>query len=454
EEMIDRFIQAWYEELGRKNVTPRQAVPGLIEQLRRAVRQKDLRRLAPNPLLLTVMALVHAHKGGLPDARALLYEESVDILLWRWEQIKSGGEEAAPLRLLLREAGRNDAELMSVLRKLAFDAHARGGRDKDSDELADIGEHRLQKALARLNRGDRNWAMKLVETMKLRAGLLVERAPEVFTFPHRTFQEYLAGAHLARKKNLAQEGAALAEEPGRWREVILLAVGRLIHVDDDKTGPLALAAELCPEEIEDNNTGWRKAWLAGDVLREMGLNRVTDSRLGKDMLGRTRRRIANLVTRGRLSPRERADAGNVLALLGDPRDFNELVTVPAGPFLMGSEESDKSALEWEKPQHTVTLPEFKVGKYPVSQAQFDAFVRAGGYEERQYWLEGGWEAKSKLAWTGPDPKGLPYDLPNHPVVGVSWYEAMAYCRWLTRVWRANARILADEEVRLPTEAEW
>ncbi|MCP4694393.1 MAG: hypothetical protein GY859_40560, partial [Desulfobacterales bacterium] len=228
EEMIDRFIQAWYEELGRKNVTPRQAVPGLIRQLRRAVRRKDLKRLAPNPLLLTVMALVHAHKGGLPDARALLYEESVEILLWRWEQIKTGGgEEAAPLRMLLREAGRNDAELMSVLRKLAFDAHERGGRGGDSEELADISERRLQKALVQLKAGDLNWAMKLVETMKLRAGLLVERAPEVFTFPHRTFQEYLAGAHLARKKNMAEEGAALAEDPGTWREVILLAVGRL-----------------------------------------------------------------------------------------------------------------------------------------------------------------------------------------------------------------------------------
>ncbi len=60
----------------------------MVRQLQNAVRRKDLKRLAPNPLLLTVMALVHAHKGGLPDARALLYEETVEILLWRWEQIK------------------------------------------------------------------------------------------------------------------------------------------------------------------------------------------------------------------------------------------------------------------------------------------------------------------------------------------------------------------------------
>ncbi|MCP4689165.1 MAG: hypothetical protein GY859_14015, partial [Desulfobacterales bacterium] len=217
--MIDRFIQAWYEELGRMERVPRQDVEGLTKQLQTAVRREDLKRLAPNPLLLTVMALVHAHKGGLPDARALLYEESVEILLWRWEQIKSGGKDAAPLRRLLREAHRNDSDLMRALWELAYEAHAKGGEGQDSDALADIGEHRLEKALAALNSGDRTWAMKLVETMKLRAGLLLERAPEVFTFPHRTFQEYLAGAHLSRRKNLAKVGALLAEKPGTWREV-------------------------------------------------------------------------------------------------------------------------------------------------------------------------------------------------------------------------------------------
>jgi hypothetical protein len=57
-------------------------------------------------VLLTVMALVHTHKGQLPDARALLYEETVDILLWRWEQLKVGGEkETSTLRQLLLAAG-------------------------------------------------------------------------------------------------------------------------------------------------------------------------------------------------------------------------------------------------------------------------------------------------------------------------------------------------------------
>ena len=105
-EQIDRFITAWYAELARLGSIKRGAVAGVTRHLQQAVRRPDLWRLASNPLLLAVMALVHTHKGQLPEARALLYEETVDILLWRWEQVKASGEDEAPrLRSLLMAAG-------------------------------------------------------------------------------------------------------------------------------------------------------------------------------------------------------------------------------------------------------------------------------------------------------------------------------------------------------------
>src|SRR3990170_3586797 len=189
---IERFIQAWYQELARLGTVPGEEAPGLTRRLQEAVRRPDLWRLAANPLLLTVMALVHTHKGRLPEARALLYEETVDILLWRWEQLKLTGQEEAPrLRQLLLEAGRTDVDLKRVLWELAYEAHSQTGEEQGSESLADIGQYQLQKALAGLKDGDHTWARAVAEAMKLRAGLLLERAPEVFTFPHRTFQEFL-----------------------------------------------------------------------------------------------------------------------------------------------------------------------------------------------------------------------------------------------------------------------
>ncbi|MGH8631750.1 MAG: NACHT domain-containing protein, partial [Burkholderiales bacterium] len=331
---IDRFIAAWYDELARLGVVRGEDKDGLTRELKSAVRRPDLWRLAPNPLLLTVMALVHTHKGRLPDARAMLYEETIDILLWRWEQVKASGQEETPrLRQLLLEANRTEVDLKRTLWQLAYEAHAQSGDGDDQDRLADISEWRLEKALAALKDDDRNWAKQAIEAMKLRAGLLLERAPEVFTLPHRTFQEYLAGAHLASQANFAREACKLAEQGAQWREAILLAVGRLVYLSGDTDKPLALVGELCPVQTSDDETSWRKAGLAGDALLEIGTSRAGDSALGLDLLTRVRDRLVSLLVGGHLSPRERAAAGSTLGRLGDLRFHADARFLPDEPLL-------------------------------------------------------------------------------------------------------------------------
>jgi energy-coupling factor transporter ATP-binding protein EcfA2 len=321
EKMINRFIKAWYAELNRLGEIPkREEAQNLSRQLQKAVRRPDLWRLAPNPLLLTVMALVNTHKGRLPDARALLYEDTVDILLWRWDQIKAAGEDTLPrLSELLMEAERTDMDLKKVFWRLAFDAHRESG-DAQDDVLADIKERQLVRELAKLHpHGSLDWVNQVIETIKLRAGLLLEREAGLYTFPHRTFQEYLAGCHLASKGQFADEASKLATEGAFWREVILLAVGRMVYLSGEENKPLALVNKLCPEKGRDNAAAWRSAWLAGDVLLEIGLNRVQDNPFGKQQLERVQNRLAALVEKGRLEPAERVAAGNTLARIGDPR---------------------------------------------------------------------------------------------------------------------------------------
>ncbi|MCP4690127.1 MAG: hypothetical protein GY859_18890, partial [Desulfobacterales bacterium] len=152
-----------------------------------------------NPLLLTVMALVHTHKGEMPDARALLYEDVVDLLLWRWEAIKleNEGEKETTWRQLLQKANLNDIDLKQALWKLAYTTHGQSSGAIGAEATADIPEATLHAALRELH-PDRSldWADQLVKIMKLRAGLLLEGEPAVYSFPHRTFEEYLAGCHL------------------------------------------------------------------------------------------------------------------------------------------------------------------------------------------------------------------------------------------------------------------
>ncbi len=436
EDKIQRFLKGWYAELARLGTVPGEDAPLLAQRLWEAVQRPDLWRMAPNPLLLTVIALVHAHKGRLPDARAQLYEDTIDILLWRWEQIKAGGSSEIPLRQLLLEANSSEMDLKRTLWRLAYEAHSQA-QDSERDQLADINELRLEKALAALKGDDRNWAKQVIEAMKLRAGLLLERAPEIFTFPHRTFQEYLAGAYLSTQGNFSTTAAGLAGADALWREVILLATGRLVYISGDLDKPLALVGELCPQAAADVPEAWRKAWLAGDVLLEIGLHRLRDTVLGCDLLGRVQQRLVGLLQQGALAPRERARAGNTLASLGDPRFDPDhwylpreekfgFVEIPAGPFRMGSTKEDKDAQDREQPQHEVTLPAYFIARYPVTVAQFRAFVEDSGFE--------------------PGNRNCLRSLPNHPVVYVSWHEALAYCRWLSEK--------IGKEVSLPNEAEW
>ncbi|MDM8516166.1 SUMF1/EgtB/PvdO family nonheme iron enzyme [Desulfobacterales bacterium HSG16] len=450
---IDLFIKAWYSELLRLGAFKKEDESGMLTiRLQKAVRKPDLWRLAPNPLLLTVMAVVHTHKGRLPEVRAVLYEECVDVLLYRWDQVKSDDTEERPrMRKLLEETDMNETDLKQVLWELAFQCHGKGECTLGDEDTADIDELALIKAIASLHpEASMDWANRVIDTIKYRAGLLLEREPGVYAFPHRTFQEYLAGSFLSSQTKFAKTASKLAEENAFWREAILLAVGRLTHVVGESGRPLELLMELCPVKEKNEDMAWKKAWMAGEVLVEIGANRAKKTSGGKELLERVRDRLVSLLGKGKLNSKERVEAGNALACIGDPR-FNPakfylpdeksfgFIKIPKGEFLMGTPEKDIPELKKkygqyavsdnETPQHKVHLSTYYIARYPVTKAQFRAFVKDSKHE-----IDDEWEKR------GED---------NHPVVNVTWHDAVAYCQWLTEKLKKNGL-----EIRLPTEAQW
>jgi formylglycine-generating enzyme required for sulfatase activity len=144
------------------------------------------------------------------------------------------------------------------------------------------------------------------------------------------------------------------------------------------------------------------------------------------------------------------DPNNLMRTLDVRFGFEpETVPIPAGPFLMGSPEGDDRHVNCEPGQFELTLDyDYAIGKYPVTVGQYRAFVDAGGYDDERWWTKAGWRRRESEGWTQPrywdDQKWAGDD--NLPVVGVSWYEAYAYTRWLSDV--------TGCEYRLPTEAEW
>ncbi len=110
--------------------------------------------------------------------------------------------------------------------------------------------------------------------------------------------------------------------------------------------------------------------------------------------------------------------------------LGEMVEIPAGDFLYGDE------------KETVNIAEaFEIDIYPVTNSQFEHFIKEGGYEKEEYWDKEGWAWRQEEKITQPmywnDEK---WNQSEHPVVGVTYYEAKAYARWAGKV--------------LPTEQQW
>lgn len=336
---VEQFIGAWYDALDRRKwFSPSEAERKKADLL--AVwRRSDLQPLARNPLLLTLMVTLHANRGRLPDDRADLYHESVELLMLRWNR-PIGADKALLDELAVPSLKLSD--LREVLEELAFKVHEENvGREG----TADIGEDRLARAFRPLLNNSKDKADVVVDYIEKRAGLLIgqgEKGGErQFAFPHRTFQEFLAACHLAAQDDFPAECARLARAaPGHWQVALPLAA-RLAKTErgasaaDELIGGAALADFRARRQ--PNETDWTCAWLAGLQLLEIGLGAINK----RDRTRAIAERVAGWLAAslpvhpqdGRAPARQRAQAGDTLAALGDPRFDPQRFYLPAADGL-------------------------------------------------------------------------------------------------------------------------
>ena len=109
----------------------------------------------------------------------------------------------------------------------------------------------------------------------------------------------------------------------------------------------------------------------------------------------------------------------------------------------------------ETPQHELDVAYgYWMGQSPVTVVQYQSFIDDGGYKQDRFWSEAGRAWRDKNSIKGPEEYSGVFSLPNHPVVGVSWYEAHAFAKWLTEKARAAGWISEKGKICLPNEAEW
>jgi formylglycine-generating enzyme required for sulfatase activity len=470
EEKIKRFVTLWYDQHTlldqRRSIEYEQKKKKLLAALQPNDR-RQLHHVARFPIILTVMAVVHA-SYELPDSRAQVYKQCVDLLLEKWNAKRSimGREQT---RNILAELEVPRARIHQALYEIAYEAHAT--REDDSsgglvteklvsgvmtEYLQDIEKVGIFLAYCQKANG----LLMLQGTVTTGGRDAIPR--RVYTFPHLTFEEYLAGRHLDGKGgDLARE--LLDQAYDRWTEVIKLLAEYLCFESADR-GRMneILEALSLPFPQNPSDKDWRALWLAGEllVLYQRAFPKSSPFEQG------IRANLHKLLEKAALSPRERAASADILDELGYlPNDLHTFVPIPGDPS-----------------------PEFHIGRYQVTNAQYQRFLKADDFAQKEYWvdfpkfsepdkqtseikpmgdwgdegwqwLQKNWNDEKKVLpryWNDPrfgiTRKGV-------PVVGISWYEANAYCKWLLAHWddlpESEQNIgLKPTLIRLPTEREW
>lgn len=431
EKEAQTFIHNWYRivetslsaDKARAAILAEEAAENLIDRLQQPeFRARRVFELTRNPLLLTNLCLVHRDRGGsLPRGRSKLYEECTDVLLELWR------DAIGYQTRIDAQGGRR------ILQPAALWLHRKEGRTRASaDELAPVIDPILKAA---------SWkhgtAHDFLKTVCEESGLLTGWGQDNYGFMHLSFQEYLAAREIRirayQDKNVLSELAAHFGESW-WQEVmlILLALEEPSHFE-------VFMAEVVKQPAFTTNINLVDMCL--DDAAEISIRPLID--LVKQSPGSDRelhrRQLAALKL---IQRRDGSQLEPLLPYLADHPDDEirkwlqqqshhkrqavihagrggyELVRIPAGSFMMGSEEYDD-----EKPVHEVHISEFYLGRYPVTNEEYEQFMAADP------------EVKEPAYWGNRR-----FIQPGQPVVGVSWDDAVKYAEWAG--------------LQLPKEAQW
>jgi formylglycine-generating enzyme required for sulfatase activity/class 3 adenylate cyclase len=382
-----------------------------------------LLEMARNPYLLTVMIDVFEEDSQLNQNRADLMRRFTQILLG-WAKAK-----CPPSRWLNADI---QYEALSVM---AFEMQARSGfgTKVKTEQVKAVMPHQVQL--------DPNWPSQSAppdQVLSLAASAKIIEMPVdrlTVRFYHQLLQEYFAAHQMLKQDPVNLKGL--------WRWPWLETEMPLWVRPENNYDPLppppptgweettVLAAGSAPEN--DNQL----------VQALLQINPVLAGRClyqGQAKVDPATRQVVidhllSTIGNPEVSLRVRIVAGDVLGYLGDPC-LGEMVIIPAGEFLMGE----------GKEQHELFLPDYKLGKYPVTNAEYERFIEVGGYQDKSFWTKEGWieigqKQNKPRFW-----QDARFNKPNHPAIGLSWYECVTYCRWLSAE--------TGQLYRLPTEAEW
>jgi formylglycine-generating enzyme required for sulfatase activity len=464
-----------------------------------ALREKQLGtasgRLINSPLMTHLALIVHdANAGKLPVHRGDLLMQAIDLLLSARhdptrEQALGLERELPPRRHL--------ALLAACAHHLQLDGITQTSQLAVEDVIGGAGATPQEVAA-------------VIAFAQARGALLIRQANQ-YQFRHSALQQVLCAMHLCITHKSAQTLADTMLADGRighatWRETAYLAGGYHVTPGSPVYSPATLARYAIALAGGVQNTSltpqsrFNAVETAGQLIEEL---LPSDSPTRAQLAPKLGMLMEDYAAMDGVTPQRRADIGALLGRYGEIRphvrdvDAMRFCLIPPGRFLMGSTD-DEMAYDDEKSSdtdfntHGVDIPyPYATGQLPVTNLQYATFVAENGYTNLRWWdvaIKAGVWKDGKLSVTqvfrqfGEDPRTseefaallaagglghrtvevvLPREFedrlaryPNHPVRGLTWYEALAFCEWLQTRWRTNGRLPQTMQLTLPSEAEW
>ncbi|MGD2086029.1 MAG: SUMF1/EgtB/PvdO family nonheme iron enzyme [Candidatus Aminicenantes bacterium] len=415
---IKDFIKKWFRAiLGRAVGLGEVTADGMISDIHQ---HEHISAFTQNPLLLTAVCILYQDGKRIPEQRADLYNRIIDNLIHRrFNDPTQPGKENEILEFLMTlafEAQKNNRKTIEITDALKI---LRNIFPKKQDERQSQYQQRI---------------LKLFNESEPRCGLFDCVGSDEIQFTHLTFQEFLSAKYMVYEDIDWQPFL----DKDWWEETLLLYTG-FMSLDRKRIGNDIVKNILTTKANQEKDEKKRLR------LQFLGARAICDFQPVKrdeTVVSIAREQMIQL-TESDVALEDRFQAGELLGSLGDTR-FSEdnMVLVPAGEFIRGSEKYKNA-----KPVKRIYLDDFKIGVFPVTNQEFRRFVDYDGYNREEYWTKEGWQWRIEEKVTEP---ALLYDRewngPNFPVVGISWYEADTYVKWLSDV--------TKKTYRLPTEAEW
>ncbi len=296
------------------------------------------------------------------------------------------------------------------------------------------------------------------EDLLSHSGLLSPSANEKARFFHLSFQEFLATEQLAKLHDGKEKLLAVFRqraEQANWRPTLKFLFARRVASPGWQAGKLLLEKMLAAIDLANVAPSRGLLLTIADAL---AILRDQKLELQEDLLDRFRAVCLSAIAQ-EIEVKSRAELARMLGRIGDRRVAKDVrvpaafVEVPARTYRVGDQ---KLAEEYASVLPNAALPDetktfeqpFRLSKYPVTNEQFELFVKAKGYDTENLWHPDGWKWRLEnrivepALWQDAKWKGE-----TQPVVGVSWWEAYAFCTWASRECAAG-------QIRLPTEREW